>query len=316
MKDNKTKKTTGSVTNDICQRVTDRLVALMESGVNPWQKPWASTGSDAAISRSSGKPYSLINQILLGFRPGEYLTFKQCKAEGGSVRKGAKGTQVIFWQPARMTPLEKKDDEQPKADGAEVSDDEGDAPETVRWQGAILKAYTVFHVDDCVGIERRHTCEANRRREFDPVEEAERVVSVYCGSSGVTLDIIEGDRAFYRPSTDTVTVPSRQQFAGNPQFYGTLFHELGHSTGHESRLRRLKADAFASESYSREELVAEITAATCLAELGINTSGTEKNSAAYLKAWIEFLKSDPRAIVVAAGKAEKAFRMIFNKDAA
>lgn len=315
MRNNKTdkqKKTSAQVTNDICQRVTDKLVALMESGVNPWRKPWNS-GECAAVSHNTGAPYSLINQILLGFRGGEYLTFNQVKKEGGNVKKGAKGQQIIFWQPSGFKKVPEKPVEK-TVTNAEGETGENEKEETFVFKGAILKAYTVFHIEDCEGIEAKHPYEV-AKRDFNPDEEAERLAAEYCGRHGITLDIDRRDNAFYRPSDDSVHVPLREQFKNTEEFYSTLYHELGHSTGHESRLDRITKTYFGSEAYSREELVAEITAATCLAHLGIDTDGSDKNSAAYLKAWAQFLKSDPRAIVVAAGKAEKAFNMIVGMEA-
>lgn len=300
------KRNSHTITNDICQRVTDRLVALMESGVNPWRKPWGGCG--AALSRSTGKPYSLINQMLLEFRPGEYATFAQIKKEGGRVKKGAKSIPVVFWMPAQFKTV--------KPETPENTDGEDDEDiKTLKWQGAILKTYNVFNLEDCEGIEPKHYKPGVPVKTFDPVGAAEDVINDYLRREGVTLTEESGDRAFYRPSTDSVTLPKREQFHNANEFYSTAFHELGHSTGHSTRLNRLEKAVFGDKVYSREELVAEITAAISCAELGINTDRSEENSAAYLTAWAQFLKSDPRAIVVAAGKAEKAFQLIFDKKA-
>lgn len=305
----KEKKSTTDVTQSICEQVTQKLVALMEQGVNPWRRPWSSCHEDLAVSHTNGKPYSLLNQILLGFRSGEYLTFNQVKKEGGTVKKGARSEIIVFWQCGYLKKVEKpKDTEEP--DKVDESDSEG---QWVAWHNPILKYYRVFHIDDTEGIQAKYPQkEPELISNINPIENAENTANSYCSRSGVRLVIQKSNSAYYRPSTDTVTVPLREQFAEISEFYSTLFHELTHSTGHPLRLNRLKGGIHnASEKYSREELVAEIGAAACLSRLGIECKETEENSAAYLKSWARFISGDPRAFVVAAGNAEKAVAMIF-----
>ena len=280
---------------------------MIEKGVNPWRKPWA--GGECAISHTTGKPYSLLNQILLGFRHGEYLTFNQVKAEGGHVKKGAKSQMIVFWTSQTVKKVKETDE-----DGNEVV-----RSEVKQYLLPVLKYYNVFHIDDCEGIKPKHATET---REFHPYDfekdtAAEDVAFGYTNRSGVKLSIQSSDRAYYRPDTDSVVVPLREQFENRAEFYSTLFHELTHSTGHKSRLDRFNESvSFAArkQEYSREELVAEIGAATALAKLGINDDDSDANSAAYLKGWVSFLKNDNRAFIVAAGKAEKAVNMIFDID--
>ena len=124
----------------------------------------------------------------------------------------------------------------------------------------------------------------------------------------------EGDRAFYRPTTDEIVLPIRKQFVSTAEYYSTLFHELAHSTGHSSRLNRLdKIAAFGSDVYSKEELVAEIGAAALVNHCGLETSTSFRNNTAYIQNWLSVLKGDKRFIVSAAGKAEKAVNLILNK---
>lgn len=301
----KEKKSSADVTQSICEMVTEKLVAIMEQGINPWRKPWTHCAENVAVSHTNGKPYSLLNQILLGFRSGEYLTFNQVKKEGGTIKKGAKSEVVVFWQCGGFKPVAPpKDDED--------SEDNEDA-KWVAWRNPILKYYRVFHIDDTEGIQAKYpTKELELIHNFNPIEKAENTAKSYCDRSGVRLIVKKSNSAFYRPSTDSVTVPLREQFSEVSEFYSTLFHELTHSTGHPSRLNRLKNCIHnAGESYSREELVAEIGAATCLSKLGIECNDTENNSAAYLKSWSRFLAGDPKAFIIAAGKAEKAVDMIF-----
>ena len=124
----------------------------------------------------------------------------------------------------------------------------------------------------------------------------------------------EGDRAFYRPSTDEVVLPIRKQFTSTAEYYSTVFHELTHSTGHTSRLTRLsKQSFFGTEDYSKEELVAEMGAATLVNHIGLETSTSLRNSAAYIQNWLQVLHNDKRFIISAAGKAEKAVAMILGQ---
>lgn len=301
----KEKKTAAQVEQSICEQVTNKLVALMEKGVNPWRKPWSKCSEDVAVSHTNGKPYSLLNQILLGFRSGEYLTFNQVKKEGGTIKKGAKSEVIVFWQCGGLKPVKAPESEEETGDKESV--------QWVAWRNPVLKYYRVFHIDDTEGIQAKYPQkEPELTSSINPIEIAENTALNFCYRSGVTLIIQKSNSAFYRPANDSVTVPLREQFSEISEFYSTLFHELIHSTGHPSRLNRLKGGIHkASEKYSREELVAEIGAASCLSKLGIECKETEENSAAYLKSWARFLSSDPRAFIVAAGKAEKAVNIIF-----
>lgn len=277
---------------DVYQEVTDRIIAQLEQGIIPWQKPWK--GSNLAISHSTGKPYSLLNQLILERRGGEYLTFAQVQKEGGRVKKGAKAGMVVFWKW-----IEKEDEEN---------------PENTR-KIPFLKYFNVFHIDDCEGIERKYTEE--NPCTVEPVEAAEGIITCYLQRSGVKLIHEGGSRAFYRPSTDSVTLPLIDQFENVAEYYSTAFHELTHSTGHESRLDRLSGVAcFGSEEYSKEELVAEIGAATLVNHVGLETESSFRNSAAYVQSWLKALQNDKRLIVSAAGKAEKAVSLILGEEEA
>ena len=281
----------------ICQMVTDRLIAEMEKGIIPWNKPWH--GNGGAISHSTGKPYSLLNQFVLCNRPGEYITFNQCKAEGGKVKKGVHGTPVVFWKQVKITETD---------------------PETNEKKDKLipmLKYYTVFHIDDCEGIKAKYATEEDRPH-ANPIEEAENIVTTYEKRERITINRTEGsDRAFYSPSLDYITVPSIDQYTESAEYYSTLFHEMTHSTGHSSRLNRFagsaKNAAFGSEEYSKEELVAEIGAASLISYCGIESNASFRNSAAYLQSWIKALRNDPTMIVSAAGKAEEAFTYIIGQ---
>ena len=274
---------------DIYKEVTDRIISQMEKGVIPWSKPWIACGK--AISRSTGKPYSLLNQMLLG-RPGEYLTFKQCQEAGGKVKKGEKSSMVVFWKW-----IEQEDEKT------------GEVKEV-----PFLRYYNVFHIDQCEGLTAKFTTETAFPDGAEPLEAAQDIIYDYLSREGVKLSHQEGDRAFYRPSTDEVVLPIRKQFVSTAEYYSTVFHELTHSTGHAKRLNRLnKPSFFGTEDYSKEELVAEIGAATLLNHAGLETSTSFRNSAAYIQNWLKVLKDDKRFIVSAAGQAEKAVNLILNQ---
>ena len=273
---------------DIYQQVTDRIIAQLEQGVIPWHKPWIGRG--AAISHSTGKPYSLLNQLILG-KPGEYLTFAQVQKEGGHIRKGEKASFVVFWKW-----IEQPDEEQP------------DKVKKIPF----LRHFSMFHIDQCEGIKPRHDTAA--AQDIKPDAAADAIIADYLKRSGVKLVHEAGDRAFYRPSADTVTLPLLAQFKETAEYYSTAFHELTHSTGHTSRLNRLtKVACFGSEDYSRDELAAEIGAAALVNHVGLETSGSFRNSAAYIQSWLKALSNDKRMIVSAAGQAEKACNLILNQ---
>lgn len=269
---------------DLYQEVTNRIMEQLENGLILWEKPWISAGN--AVSHATGKPYSLLNQLLLG-RPGEYVTFNQCQQEGGRVRKGEKASMVVFWKW-----IEEKD-----SDTEEVK------------QIPFLRYYSVFHINQCEGLHAKHIFSPCTPVAAD--ENAESIISSYLERSAVNLRHLESDQAYYQPSTDTVTLPLRSQFRSTAEYYSTAFHELTHSTGHKSRLDRLeKTTFFGSEAYSKEELIAEIGAAALVNHAGLETPDSFRNNAAYIQNWLQVLRNDKRFIVSAVGKAEKAMNLI------
>lgn len=272
---------------DIYSEITNRIIQEMEQGIVPWQKPWLAAGK--AISHTTGKPYSLLNQMLLG-RAGEYLTYKQVQQEGGYVRKGEKAHMVVFWKW-----IDKEDEET-----GEVK------------QIPFLRYYNVFHIDQCEGIRAKHIAINPHNANTDATAEA--IIADYVRREGVHMEHQEGDRAFYQPATDRIVLPLIRQFKETAEYYGTAFHEMVHSTGHMNRLNRLDSTAFfGSELYSKEELIAEIGAAALVNRAGLETAKSFRNSAAYVQNWLQVLKNDKRFIVSAAGKAEKAVSLIMGE---
>lgn len=271
----------------VTQSIIDKLTAAIASGetVAPWCKPWASATS-APTSGSTGKHYRGINWFILSLmgRSNPYwFTFKQAKALGGSVRKGEKGVAVVFWA---MIDVIK--DGKPK-------------------KQPLLRYYTVFNGEQCDGLPTKYDTPIATVRTFEPIEKAENVVRAWEGKPVIKH---EGNRARYSPSSDTVTMPAKETFNGNEEYYCTLFHELTHSTGHASRLAReeMGKGSFGSHEYSKEELVAEMGAAILSAHCGIES--TMENSVSYLADWLTKLRNEPTWLVSAAGKAQKAADMI------
>lgn len=272
---------------DVYATVTDRIIRQMEEGIIPWEKPWGGMNG-GAISGSTGKPYSLLNQMLLN-KPGAYYTFNQIQKKGGSVRKGEKSQLVVFW---KQIPVKEQDNQT------------GEVKTTIV---PMLRYYNVFHIDQCEGI-------ASHVIQPEPIQtnpKAEAIISDYIQRAGVELIHRISDEAYYSPSHDRVVLPMPEQFKSMEERFSTTFHELAHSTGHQSRLNRLRATAhFGSESYSKEELVAEITAAALMNHVGLETKGTFRNSTAYIQNWLTALRNDKRMIVTASGAAAKAFDYI------
>ena len=305
---------------NVYDMVTDRILAELEKGNIPWHKPWIVptvkyTGvrihvdpQSCAYSRSTGRPYSLLNQMLL-CRSGEWATYKQIAEAGGQVRKGEKSSLVVFWKFVESKKV--------NASGEE---------ETERIP--MLRYYNVFHVEtqteglkpkargahDVVMVPDGKT---KLEQEWDAIEEADAVVRAYLERSGVTHTEVIGDKAFYRPSTDSIQTPTKAQFKDPAEYYSTLFHEITHSTGHPTRLDRFResgSHAFGSENYSKEELVAELGASALVNFLGLETKGSFRNTAAYIQSWASRLREDTRLIVHASGKAEKAVNFILTGE--
>lgn len=289
---------------DVYDVVTTKILTALENGTAPWTKPWDSV-TGAPKSLSSGKTYRGVNAFLLGleqaekaYRSAYWLTFNQMAKLGGHL-KGEKGTQkgtlVTFW---KMIPVE---------------DEATGKKKTIPF----LKHFYVFNLDQTEGIEKLPKDAFPIARPVPSPEErhaaAQAVVDGWAAKPVITHG---GDSAHFTWSTDELAMPLKESFHGLDEYFATLFHELTHSTAAEHRLDRAESrnNAFGSHAYGREELIAEMGAAFLCAETGIES--THNNSAAYLASWIKTIKEDPRAVIVAAGKAQKAADMILGREAA
>ena len=278
---------------DVYSMVTDRIIKQLEEGTIPWRKPWVGC-AEGAFNRISRKPYSIMNQILLG-TPGEWATLRQWSEIGGKVRKGSKASIVVFWK------LQEKKERNEHGE------------ETVK-KLPVLRYYNVFHLSQ---VENVLPLQLDETFPTEPIEEAEKVFREYIEREHITLREGHSGRAFYCPSDDSITIPGIDQFEKAEDYYGVVYHECSHSTLKKCRCDREaenRASFFGDAEYSKEELVAEISSAAILHSLGIETEDSFQNSAAYIESWLKALKNDKRLIVSASGKAEKAVKYILGID--
>jgi antirestriction protein ArdC len=281
--------------------VTARIIAELEQGRFPWVQPWASSGVTPLglpQNASTGRTYSGINILLLWGaaieqgRPSQrWLTFKQALALGGNVRKGEKGTMVVY-----------ADTFIPRAEQAKAAA----SGEEARRVG-FLKRFTVFHVDQCEGLPGGPAPTPLPGR-TDVLPHVEDVIA----ATGADFRV-GGEMAFYSPAHDFIQVPPQEAYFAPINWYRTKLHELGHWTGHVSRLNRDFSGRRGGGAYAREELVAELCSAFLCAELGVMPT---VRHADYLGAWLEVLKGDNRAIFQAASLASKAADVVMGRRSA
>lgn len=273
------------MSQDIYQTVTDRIITALETGAAPWLRPWRDSKAGSALepfNALSGRPYHGINLLILGSMPYAdlgWLTFKQALAAGGSVRKGEKGTGIIFWK------------------FQSTKDEETGKVSTIPF----ARMYTVFNVAQCDGL--------------DPAKlsmpTAPTVGTTDMNALATKVGAVVrhgGNKAFYSTAGDFVQMPTVEAFKSDADYQSTLGHELVHWTGNAKRCNREFGRRFGDEAYAFEELVAEIGAAFLCAQSGIAHEGLQHTS--YLAAWLKVLKADKRAIFTAASKAKEAVRFL------
>ena len=300
------------VTDDITASLTDTIVSALESGTVPWRKPWTGIGIGGHLSVATGKPYRGINQLTLALRAASegyfspyWLTYRQAQELGGNVRKGSKGTHVVYWKLLRVSA---KDPET-----GEVG------PRTV----PMLRYFSVFNVSQVEGLSeesmRRFGAVVDAPKELPPDHAADHAamsIRMYQARAGIRLEH-GGGSAYYIPKLDTIRMPDRGHFETAAHYSATLAHETVHATGTASRLNRQGVTgyvAFGSETYSREELVAEIGAAMIAFAFRFDTPDVVENRNAYLAGWSKYLRSDPRALIVAASRAQDAANLILGAE--
>lgn len=276
---------------DVYSRVTAKIIADLEQGVRPWQKPWNAehaAGSIIRPLRANGQAYRGINVLLLwsealekGYSAPLWLTYRQAATLGAQVRKGEHGCGIVYAD--RITRTETD------ADGAELE-------RTIPF----LKSYTVFNAEQIDGLPAHFYAKAVPPSPIERHAQAESFIA----ATGATYQH-GGNRAFYSPARDLIQIPPADSFRNAEAYYATFLHELTHWTAHPSRLARDLTGRFGDQSYAAEELIAEMGAAFVCADLGI-TPEVRDDHASYLAHWLTVLKSDKRAIFTAASQAERA----------
>lgn len=292
-------KTKNGAKPDIYTRITDQIVSALEKGVKPWTQPWNAAHAAGPVSRPlrhNGQPYAGINVLTLWASAMErhyaapiWMTFKQAIELGGNVRKGEKGSPVVYANTIVRT-----------EEGTDGDDEERAIP--------FLKAYTVFNIAQIDGLPAHYYAPAN-----DDPNPDERIAHAERFFAATGFDIrYGGNSAFYVPSLDYIQMPPFEAFRDAHSFYSTLCHEATHATRHESRLDRdFGRKRFGDEGYAREELVAELGAAFLCADLGLKLEDREDH-AAYIGSWLKVLKDDKRAIFSAAAHAQRAADFLHN----
>jgi antirestriction protein ArdC len=272
----------------VYEEVTNSIIEQLEKGAIPWQKPWVADGS-ADKNVITQKPYQGINRLILGmsgiskaYTVPVWASFKQWQQLGGSVRKGEKGTKIVFYTPA----------EKVNKEGEKES-------------YAVLKAYWVFNVSQVDGIEITPVAVTEKPFTANQLAE-ERIIK-----TGARISH-GGDAAFFMPSQDRIQMPNKSAFENEASYYATAFHELTHWAGHETRLDRVKGKRFADPAYAFEELVAEMGAAFLCQDYGIQG---ELRHAGYIQSWLKALRDDSKAVFKAAAYAQKAATYINGLDA-
>ena len=278
---------------NLYDEITTRIIAELEAGRLPWVQPWGSSGIAAPLAMpkntSTGRGYSGINILILwgavvarGFSCQSWLTFRQALSLGGNVRKGELGTTVVYAD--RFVPDEERRRSRETGENAQAI--------------PFLKRFTVFSTDQCEGLPDDLVAAS------PPVPEGLILPEVEALIRASSADFrLGGDKAYYAPTLDYVQVPRPESYFEPINWHRTALHELGHWSGHGSRLGRDLSGGFGSKKYAQEELVAELTAAFCCATIGITPTVRHAN---YIGSWLEVLREDNRAVVRAASAASKA----------
>lgn len=290
----KGKKRVAKVSKDMYQIVTDRIIAALESGVKPWACPWDRTQQCDMLPMNfkSKAQYSGVNILLLwsetvikGYSSPYWLTYKQAAELGGNVIKGQKGTEIIFYKT-----WEKKNE---KGEEEKIP---------------MLRSFVVFNLDQIENIEKPVITiseERTKNNEFEIMPHVDNAIL----KTGAVINHL-GVRAFYAPSQDTITMPTQDRFTSSSDYYATLLHELTHWTAHKSRLDRKLTGSFGSQDYAFEELVAELGAAFCCADLNVFGNIQHEN---YIASWLKALNNDKKYIFKAASLASKAHQFLLKK---
>lgn len=285
------------------EKIAQKLIEQMKQGIAPWQRPWLPGDINAMVPMNpvTDKRYKGINAIQLmseKYSDPRWMTYKQATTLEGQVRKGEKGTRIQYWT---FTEEKSKTDE----NGQIILDEQGKPTKvTCRLERPKVFFATVFNAEQIDGLPPLQ----KKVLSWSPIERAEKILQ----ASGAVINHKEGDKAFYQIATDSIHMPNKHQFACAENYYATILHELGHWTGHSSRLDRDLVHPFGSEGYAKEELRAEIASMILGCELGVGHDPSQH--AAYVASWIQVLKNDPLEIFRAAADAEKIQNFVLSLE--
>jgi len=316
---------------EVYEKITGRMIKRLEAGTVPWERPWRSAGSVADLfgarprSMSTRQTYKGINWLILsdeaaaaGYVSPWWGTYNQIAELSGmvkrasprtghsywvspdgtprGVRKGEHGTQIVLWKSGRK---------------AETDPDTG---EKVTRRVLLARLFTVFNAAQADQLPTRYYGEPDdRATELEEIPDAEEIFQKYLSNGGPRVRWLPQDRAYYNGRADMITLPERSQFPTAGAYWGIVWHEAGHSTGHPDRLNRegiAEFDHFGTDRYGREELVAQMTSAMLQAITGTETDREVTRSAAYLASWLNTIKADVRLVPQAAAAAQRAVDLI------
>src|SRR5437867_1291043 len=284
---------------DYRQEVTDSIIKMLEEGTAPWQKPWQPGALEMPFNPTSEKQYRGGNAVQLmaigvtrSYDDPRWMTYRQAQQNGWQVREGEKGTQIEYWEFPKSSAL---------ADRKAATLSSDDAPDDNKQPRRMIhRVYTVFNAKQIEGVPEH---KPKQHEEFEIVNAGESILQ----HSGARISHDQNDRAFYDRNGDAIHLPPRSAFGKAADYYGTALHELGHWTGHTTRLNRETLNSskhFGDENYAKEELRAELASVFLAAERGIPHDPA--NHAAYVGSWIKALQDDKNEIFRAAKDAHRA----------
>ena len=283
--------TARAATPSPAQTITNAIIARLEAGVSPWRKPWSASATVTRPLRACGTPYRGINVLYLwaqaeahGYQSPRWMTYRQAQELGGQVRQGEHGTMAVFYKSYAATSTD-------AATGDEATE-----------QRRVLRAYTVFNVEQIDGLPDRLTAPPPPRPVGDDAHRSE--IDAFIAASGARI-VHGGNVAYYTPALDRIHMPHAADFETYAAYGATAAHELAHWTGHKSRLDRDLNNRFGDDKYAAEELVAEIASALIGADLALPVTHLD-NHASYIGHWLKILRGDERALLHAAARAEDA----------
>lgn len=279
---------------DVAKMVTEKILEALDKNIVPWRKTWNYNGDGFKNIRSK-KEYSGVNVLLLsmstnasGYNSNLWMTYKQCSELGGNIKKGSKATTVVYYRI-----LESNTGDKDK-DGNDI-----------KKRFPLLKYYNVFNLNQTENIpEEKLPKNDEEKKEIKPIEECEKVIKGYKDCPEINVG-----KPAYIPALDKIKMPTIQSFEDKSYYYSTAFHEFSHSTGSKNRLNRegvANFDQFGSEKYSLEELISEISATFLSNKCGLDSEKLFENSISYISHWKEKLSKEPKLIIQASSKAQKA----------